>query len=132
MGQQGVEWRLRLLHVTYGQLLRCAGAQGHEQAPHACVDHGLLFPSLVLLVTFLHCRCYTYRVTVFCPWTQRVERVEVTDPYSRCTTANGERTIIMDVNDATLLPSGWLKHDTPALQHWTDISVYELHIRDFR
>jgi hypothetical protein len=34
----------------------------------------------------LCCRCYKYRVTVFCPWTNKIEVVEATDPYSKCTT----------------------------------------------
>eukprot|EP00879_Flechtneria_rotunda_P011613 GHRR01012130.1.p1 GENE.GHRR01012130.1~~GHRR01012130.1.p1 ORF type:complete len:951 (+),score=302.30 GHRR01012130.1:707-3559(+) len=74
---------------------------------------------------------YKYRVTVFCPWTSQIETVEVTDPYSRCTTANGERSILVDVNSPELLPPGWHHHKAPGLIHWTDVSVYELHIRDF-
>jgi hypothetical protein len=35
---------------------------------------------------------YKYRVAVYCPWTQRVEVSEATDPYSRSLAADGERT----------------------------------------
>jgi hypothetical protein len=31
-------------------------------------------------------RCYKYRVTAFCPWTNKIEVMESTDPYARCTT----------------------------------------------
>jgi hypothetical protein len=37
------------------------------------------------------CSCYKFRAVVFCPWTNQLETVEATDPYSRCTTADGER-----------------------------------------
>lgn len=75
--------------------------------------------------------CYKFRVTVFCPWTNRIETVEATDPYSRCTTANGERSLLVDMNSPALMPPGWWEHPVPRLNHWTDVSVYELHIRDF-
>eukprot|EP00878_Enallax_costatus_P010482 GHUV01010944.1.p1 GENE.GHUV01010944.1~~GHUV01010944.1.p1 ORF type:complete len:704 (+),score=164.13 GHUV01010944.1:956-3067(+) len=74
---------------------------------------------------------YKYRVTVFCPWTNQIETVEVTDPYSRCTTGNGERSLLVDLNSPALMPPGWWEHRVPGLTHWTDVSVYELHIRDF-
>lgn len=35
-------------------------------------------------------RCYKYRVTVFCPWTNKIEVVEANDPYSRCTTGEAQ------------------------------------------
>ncbi len=43
-------------------------------------------------------RYYQYRVTVYCPWTRRVEMVEVTDPYSLALAADGERTQIADLS----------------------------------
>jgi 1,4-alpha-glucan branching enzyme len=80
----------------------------------------------------LHRSAYKFRVTVFCPWTNQIETVEATDPYSRCTTANGERSMFVDLNSPALMPPGWWEHPVPGLVHWTDVSVYELHIRDFR
>ncbi|KAF8068441.1 PU1 [Scenedesmus sp. PABB004] len=74
---------------------------------------------------------YKYRVTVFCPWTNKIETTEATDPYSRATTANGERSVFVDLDSPTLQPPGWWEHPVPGLHHWTDVSVYELHIRDF-
>ncbi|GLC65145.1 Cytochrome c oxidase subunit 1 [Pleodorina starrii] len=74
---------------------------------------------------------YTYRVTNFCPWTARFETVEVTDPYSRGLAADGVRTQIVDLSDPATQPPGWLDHAPPHLEQWTDISVYELHVRDF-
>ena len=43
------------------------------------------------------CSYYTYRVTAFCPWNNCIETMELPDPYSRCTAANGERTLILDM-----------------------------------
>lgn len=38
----------------------------------------------------------------------------------------------MDLEDPTLAPPGWDKDVSPPLFQWTDISLYELHVRDFR
>lgn len=38
-----------------------------------------------------HGTCYKYRVTAFCPWTNKIETMEATDPYSRCTTGAAQR-----------------------------------------
>lgn len=58
--------------------------------------------------------------------------MEATDPYSRSLAANGERSQIIDLADADLAPPGWAGERPPPLAGWGDISVYELHIRDFR
>lgn len=42
--------------------------------------------SEIMCLAVLACRAYKFRVKVFCPWTNQIEVVEVTDPYSRCTT----------------------------------------------
>lgn len=39
---------------------------------------------------------------------------------------------ILALNDASSMPEGWGEHRPPAASPWTDISIYELHIRDFR
>lgn len=70
-------------------------------------------------------------MTVYCPWTQRIEVSEVTDPYSRATTADGERTLTVDLDSSALQPQGWRQYSGTPVHNFTDISVYELHIRDF-
>lgn len=75
---------------------------------------------------------YKYRVLVYCPWTQRLEESDATDPYSLSTAANGERSHIVDLDAPHLRPAGWDTHPVPPLNALTDISVYELHVRDFR
>ncbi|KAG2494697.1 hypothetical protein HYH03_007213 [Edaphochlamys debaryana] len=74
---------------------------------------------------------YTYRVTTYCPWTVRFETLEVADPYSRGLAADGARSQIVDLTHPDTMPDGWREHVPPPLAQWTDISVYEMHVRDF-
>ena len=37
----------------------------------------------------------------------------------------------IDINSSYLAPPGWTEDTAPRLKQWTDISIYELHIRDF-
>lgn len=74
---------------------------------------------------------YNFRVYVYCPWSQQFEVHEVTDPYSRGLAANGERSQFVDLNDPDIKPRNWDQHSIPDLKSFTDITVYELHVRDF-
>jgi pullulanase-type alpha-1,6-glucosidase len=76
-------------------------------------------------------RFYTYAVEVYVPSTGTVETNVVTDPYSLSLSMNSTRTQIVDLNDAELAPAGWNDVDKPPLTRPEDVSVYELHIRDF-
>jgi len=76
-------------------------------------------------------RYYRYAVTVWVPG-QGLVRQLVTDPYSVSLSANSQRSYIADLSDPALSPAGWA--DTPAPQrvrHPVDMSIYELHVRDF-
>jgi pullulanase-type alpha-1,6-glucosidase len=73
----------------------------------------------------------TYRITVYCPWTQRIEVSEATDPYSVALAADGARTQFAAIDAAELRPEGWDGNAAPPLAALTDTSIYELHIRDF-
>eukprot|EP01018_Ginkgo_biloba_P020654 Gb_39232 [translate_table: standard] len=77
---------------------------------------------------------YLYEVTVFHHSTQRVEICLVNDPYSRGLSANGQRSLLINLNDESLKPQGWdnLADEKPQLEAFSDIAIYELHIRDFR
>jgi pullulanase/glycogen debranching enzyme len=48
--------------------------------------------------------------------------------------ANGERSLVIDFADTALMPEGWetVALQKPRLKAFTDIAIYELHIRDFR
>ncbi len=68
---------------------------------------------------------------VFAPSTGNVEHNVVTDPYSFALATNSTRTQIVDLDDAALAPSGWSTVAKPPLARPEDISLYELHVRDF-
>lgn len=74
---------------------------------------------------------YRYDVDVYVPATGRVERNLVTDPYSLALAMNSTHSLIVDLNDAMLKPTGWDLHTKPPLDAPTDIVLYELHVRDF-
>lgn len=76
-------------------------------------------------------RYYTYLVEVFVPGTG-VVRNRVTDPYSISLTTDSRRSYIADLADPELQPPGWQDAPRPsAPASLTDMSVYELHVRDF-
>ncbi len=74
---------------------------------------------------------YLYEVQVYAPTTQVIETNLVTDPYSHSLSMNSTRSQIVDLNDAALKPEGWDGLEKPPLATFEDVSVYELHMRDF-
>lgn len=74
---------------------------------------------------------YLYEVEVYVPETGKVERNLVTDPYSVGLSTNSERSLIVNLSDPELLPFGWNSLEKPALAQPEDLSLYELHVRDF-
>ena len=76
-------------------------------------------------------RYYQYLVEVIAPSAGLVRNL-VTDPYSISLTTDSRRSYIGDLNDASLKPAGWDQTPAPAkVQAQTDMTVYELHVRDF-
>ncbi|OYU43502.1 MAG: alpha-1,6-glucosidase, partial [Burkholderiales bacterium PBB4] len=74
---------------------------------------------------------YTYLVDAFVPGVGLV-RNRVTDPYSVSLNADSKRSYIADLNSPALKPAGWDRHNRPkALAAQVDMTVYELHVRDF-
>ncbi|WP_374662181.1 alpha-1,6-glucosidase domain-containing protein [Inhella sp.] len=77
---------------------------------------------------------YTYLVEVQVPG-QGWVRQRVTDPYSVSLNANSQRSALLDLDDASLKPSGWsqaAQHPRPrAGLRLHEMVVYELHVRDF-
>ena len=74
---------------------------------------------------------YKYLLDVFIPGTGWV-RNAVTDPYSISLTTDSKRSYIANLDSAALKPAGWDQHKvTQRVQHATDMSIYELHVRDF-
>ncbi|MEA3510950.1 MAG: pullulanase-type alpha-1,6-glucosidase, partial [Actinomycetota bacterium] len=76
-------------------------------------------------------RYYLYEVEVYAPSTGQVEMNLVTDPYSLSLSMNSTLSQIVDLADPALSPSGWGTVDKPSLVNPEDISLYELHVRDF-
>ncbi len=84
---------------------------------------------------------YLYDVEVYVHATGQVEHNLVTDPYAVTLStnplvdgapANTQRSQIVDLyNDASLKPAGWDALAKPPLDAPEDMTVYELHVRDF-
>lgn len=74
---------------------------------------------------------YLYEVTVFAPSVGDMVINLVTDPYSVSLSMSSARSQIVDLNDPALFPEGWdLAGRLPPLVP-EDITLYELHLRDF-
>ncbi|CAJ2629361.1 unnamed protein product [Trifolium pratense] len=76
---------------------------------------------------------YVYEVCVYHPSTSRVEKCYANDPYARGLSSDGRRTFLLNLDSDELKPDGWdnLANEKPVLHSFSDISIYELHIRDF-
>ncbi|KAK7268521.1 hypothetical protein RIF29_21221 [Crotalaria pallida] len=76
---------------------------------------------------------YVYEVTVYHPSTLRVEKCYANDPYARGLSPDGRRTLLLNLDSDQLKPNGWdnLANEKPVMHSFSDISIYELHIRDF-
>lgn len=76
-------------------------------------------------------RAYLFLVDVFVPGVGIV-RNRVTDPYATALTADSKRSVFISLDDPRTMPRGWRTAARPAaLTSPTDLTVYELHIRDF-
>ncbi|OYT91835.1 MAG: alpha-1,6-glucosidase [Burkholderiales bacterium PBB3] len=74
---------------------------------------------------------YSYLVDGVVPGVGLV-RNRVTDPYSVSLNADSKRSYIADLNSPALKPAGWDRQSTPPpLKAPVDMTVYELHVRDF-
>ncbi|MEU7425372.1 pullulanase-type alpha-1,6-glucosidase [Streptomyces sp. NPDC040750] len=74
---------------------------------------------------------YRYVVKVWAPSVRKVVTNKVTDPYSVALTANSARSLVVDLNDKKLSPSGWAALSKPKAVPLKDAQIQELHIRDF-
>lgn len=74
---------------------------------------------------------YLFEVTVYAPSTRQLETNLVTDPYALSLSINSTRPQIVDLSDLALKPEGWDTVPKPALAAPEDITLYELHVRDF-
>ncbi|MFC9509987.1 pullulanase-type alpha-1,6-glucosidase [Streptomyces sp. NPDC057002] len=74
---------------------------------------------------------YRYVVKVWAPSVRKVVTNKVTDPYSLALTADSERSLVVDLDDKALAPSGWGALKKPEAVPLRDAQIQELHIRDF-
>ncbi|MEU9541609.1 pullulanase-type alpha-1,6-glucosidase [Streptomyces mirabilis] len=74
---------------------------------------------------------YRYVVKVWAPTVRKVVTNKVTDPYSLALTADSERSLVVDLKDKSLAPSGWSSLKKPKAVPLRDAQIQELHIRDF-
>ncbi|PWI18790.1 DUF3372 domain-containing protein [Streptomyces sp. Act143] len=74
---------------------------------------------------------YRYVVKVWAPSVQKLVTNKVTDPYSVALTTDSERSLVADLDDRSLAPSGWTSYTKPKATPLRDAQIQELHIRDF-
>ena len=74
---------------------------------------------------------YLYNVSVYVPADHAVDNNLTTDPYSIDISVNGTKSRITNLESDATKPRGWDHSDSPHLQSFSDLSIYELHIRDF-
>lgn len=74
---------------------------------------------------------YLYKVSVYVPGDHAVDTNVTSDPYSIDIAVNGAKSRITDLDALNNKPAGWDETSSPPLHDLSDISIYELHIRDF-
>ena len=81
--------------------------------------------------TDLSGKTYRYAVETVVRGVGRVRNL-VTDPYSVALTADGKRSGVLSLQAANTQPAGWdASAIPPKVQATPDMSIYELHVRDF-
>ena len=68
---------------------------------------------------------------VWVPSDSAVDTNVTSDPYSIDIALNGIKSRITDLDSDETKPSGWDEDNSPPLRSLSDMSIYELHIRDF-
>jgi pullulanase len=74
---------------------------------------------------------YLFDERVYAPSVRSVVENVVTDPYSIDLALNGVKSRLSDVDADANKPEGWDEDRSPALARPNDLSIYELHVRDF-
>ncbi|GJS41602.1 pullulanase 1, chloroplastic isoform X1 [Tanacetum coccineum] len=76
---------------------------------------------------------YVYEVSVYHPTTLRIEKCIANDPYARGLSGDRKRTFLVNLDSDGVKPQNWdnLVDEKPDIADFCDISIYELHIRDF-
>ena len=53
------------------------------------------------------------------------------DPYAKAVSVNGEKGVLLDINDKESKPKYWENDKRPFIENMEDTILYEMHIRDF-
>ena len=76
-------------------------------------------------------RYYLLDEKVYAPSKRAIVENIVTDPYSIDLALNGSMSRLTDMDARANQPKGWNVDRSPALERFNDLSIYELHVRDF-
>jgi pullulanase len=76
-------------------------------------------------------RYYLFDEKVYAPGTHALVENVVTDPYSIDLALNGVKSRITDMDAEANTPAGWDEDRAPYLARVNDLTIYELHVRDF-
>jgi pullulanase len=68
---------------------------------------------------------------VYAPNTRSIVENFVTDPYSVDLAINGTKSRLSNLESDAMKPRGWDEDRSPELARINDLSIYELHVRDF-
>ncbi len=74
---------------------------------------------------------YLFNVQVYVTADRAVDTNSTTDPWSIDLATNGVKSRITDLNSGATKPRDWDQTSSPRLRSVNDLSIYELHIRDF-
>ncbi|MGA8087107.1 MAG: pullulanase-type alpha-1,6-glucosidase [Terracidiphilus sp.] len=74
---------------------------------------------------------YLYSVKVWVPADSAIDTNVTSDPYSTDLAVNGTKSRITDLESEATKPTGWDDSVSPPLESLSDMSLYELHVRDF-
>jgi pullulanase len=74
---------------------------------------------------------FLYSLSVWVPIDAAVDNNVTTDPYSIDIALNGTKSRIIDLDSEQTKPQAWDDVPSPPLRSFSDMSLYELHIRDF-
>lgn len=74
---------------------------------------------------------YQFRVTVYTPITNEIVVNDVTDPNALSLSTNSRLSQFVNLDDEDLKPRAWDYLRKPKLRAAEDITIYELHVRDF-
>ena len=74
---------------------------------------------------------YLFSVKVYVPSLHQIVTNVVTDPYSVDLSLNGIKSRLTDLSDPRTKPDDWDEHRSPEIQSKNELTIWELHVRDF-